>query len=115
MDNLDPVAYPKITIGDREFELKFRCSDVIELKKTHNIDIFSLPSIQGVDAIEFRLTMLSMAIKHTANLSPADLATMIDFGRISEVDALVGEAIKKAAAQINATRPIPDAPTPAVQ
>lgn len=40
MPNPDPVEYPRITIGEIEYEVKFSCADIIELKRQEGFDVF---------------------------------------------------------------------------
>lgn len=99
MKDLDPTQYPVISIDGKDYELKFRCSDVIELKKKHGLDLFALPPVTGVDVIERSMKLLSAAIAHQTDLSYEALSSLIDLGRVKEVDVLIGASIKKAYAQ----------------
>lgn len=118
MDNSnipDPVDYPLLTIGGKEYELKLRQYDVLQLLK-NGVDIFNLPKIplMSGEGIQRNLKLLQAAIAHQEEVSIEDLSKQLDFALVGQIEVALGESIKKAAAQIQAAFPLPE-PTSAVQ
>lgn len=76
-----PVTSPKITIGGKEYELRFRLSDVIKLWKDHQIDISK--RVEGAEAFARVPYLLAAAIAHSGNGLTADqIAEAIDLGEM---------------------------------
>jgi len=100
----DPVQYPTVVIDGKPIEVKFRCGDIIRLKKEKEIELTSL----GLNAMEFSakvermMTLLSVAVSHAVQKTPEELADLFDLAQLSEVDRALGEAIKKAFPQATA-------------
>lgn len=109
----DPISYPTVKINGQEVELKFRCGDVIRMKKA-GIDFFSLGEARkGVDAVEFLLNLLSHCVAHKMDVTAEQLGNMIDYSpeQMHLIDIAIGEAIKKASARASVPTTVPAAAT----
>lgn len=98
MENTDPIQYPKILLDGESVEVKFRCGDLIRLKKD-GVDIGAMGEVKGVDAIERTLKLLSAGIAHHVKKSTEDLADLVDLVDFPKVAAAINEALKKATPQ----------------
>lgn len=104
---VDPIEYPKIRLADQEYEIKFRCGDIIRMKKD-GIDLYALPKLGGVEQIEMLFKLLSHGLAHAkAGFGPEELADLVDLSRLVEVDQVIGNAIKKASPQAMAAATAP--------
>lgn len=100
MENVaDPIQYPTLTLGAETFEVRFRCGDIIRLKKDHGIDIGEVKQLKGSDALEYTLLLLSAGIAHQAKKTVEELADMVDLAELPKVSAALTEALKKASPQ----------------
>ena len=105
----DPVDYPKIKIGNTEYEVKFRSSDLIRLKKEHSIDLTERITVTGVEAVQRTLYTLQAGIAHQQKLEFDVLADLIPWDRIVEVNVVIQESISKLSAQALVFKPRTDA------
>jgi SpoU rRNA methylase family enzyme len=92
----DPVKYPTIKLGDKEYEVKFRLSDFVNLQKTHGIDLFVKTETKGVAALERMALVIQAGIAHAAALTVDDIMDAIEIGEIPTYALAVAEAQKKA-------------------
>lgn len=96
--NTDPVEYPKVTIRGQEYEVKFRASDVIRLKKEHKIDLMSGDGMtfRGAEALEMVATVISIGIAHQAKITPAEILDDAEIDNWGDLFVAVQAAQKKA-------------------
>jgi SpoU rRNA methylase family enzyme len=92
----DPISYPKITLGDAEYELKFRLSDMVNLQKNHQIDLFVATEVKGVAALERLATVIQAGIAHQASKTVEEIMDAIELGELPVYALAVAEAQKKA-------------------
>lgn len=83
----DPVQYPTVHIGDKDYTVKFRAKDVIDLKQKYNIDLMSGEGMtfRGIEALQMCANVLSIGIAHEAAISPEKIleaADIEDFGAL---------------------------------
>lgn len=97
---MDPISYPKITIGEETLEVRFRQSDVIALLKDDGINILEPFTGPKIETVERNLKLLRRGLMHAHSYTVEELGDALDFGQVGEVDGVVGAAIKKAASQI---------------
>lgn len=105
----DPIEYPKVSIGGKEYEVKYRVGDVILLKKQFGIDILKeRKDAESDEALNHTVTMLAVGISHaTGNTGQAltesisALSFQIDFAELPIYMAAVRDAQKKASERIN--------------
>jgi SpoU rRNA methylase family enzyme len=91
----DPIAYPKINLNGTDYEVKFRLSDMVNLKKNHDIDLFIATKIEGVAALERMAIVLQAGIAHVVVLSLQDIMDSIDVGEVPVYSLAIVEAQKK--------------------
>jgi hypothetical protein len=92
----DPIKYPTITLAGHDYEVKFRLSDLVNLKKNHQIDLFVKTEIKGVEALERMAVILQAGIAHQAALSVEDIMDSIDLSEVPVYTYAIVEAQKKA-------------------
>lgn len=97
--NPDPVEYPKVTLGDKIYEVKFRTGDLMRLKKEHKIELGQMERLQGVDAMERMIVLLQAGIAHQAKLTVEEIADCIVIGEFPIYSEAVNLAISKASPQ----------------
>lgn len=98
----DPIQYPTVTFNDgTTVEVKFRCGDIIRLKKDHHIDLAEQVKLDWSESMTRSLTILSAGIAHQVKKSADDLADLIDWANLGAVTTAINEAVKKASAQIS--------------
>ena len=104
----EAVTYPKIKLGDKEYELRFSCGSIIRLKKEHGIELDELVKkdengepvkVKGAEAIERILTLLHAGVGKQAALSMEQIADLIDLGDLKQYADAINEALKKASSQ----------------
>lgn len=103
--NPDPRANPVFPIDGKPYELKFRSGDVIDLKKTHNIELHEVRTFVGADAVERLLLMLQAAVAHKETLTLEYLKSKVDWHQMPELNIALQEAISKVMAQMIALKP----------
>lgn len=97
----DPISYPKVKLGDQEYEVCFTAGSVIRLKKEHSLDLNSLDKdLKGAEAIEQTCKLLSAGISKQAKFTVEQIADMIDLADLPLYAQAIGEALKKVSAQI---------------
>ena len=96
MENPDPVSYPTVQIDGKAVEVKFRCGDIIRLKKVHKIEIEKLDTGNLADNLERSLTILSAGISHQVKKTVDELMDSINFADFKDIAAAIGESLKKA-------------------
>jgi len=105
--NLDPIEYPKINLGGTDYEVKFRCSDILKLKKEQNIDLLVQAELKGADVIERLLLTLAVGLRHTKEFTVEQLADMVDLGDIQRVANIISKAVNPATQRQTGTQPAP--------
>lgn len=95
----DQVIYPKVQIDGKEIEVRFRCGDIVRLKKDHKIDIEKLTSESLAANIEQTLTVLCAGIAHATKKTAGELMDVIDFTNFKDIAQAIGESLKKAIPQ----------------
>lgn len=97
----DPVEYPTVKFNDgTQVEVKFRCGDIIRLKKDHQIDLGEQVKLDWTDSMQRSLTILSAGIAHQVKKTADELADLVDWANLGNVSIAINDAIKKASAQI---------------
>lgn len=92
----DPQKHPTVRIDGKDYELKFRVSDLVNLQKKHNIDLFIPVETKGVAAVEKLGIIIAAAITHTgAGLTPEQVMDSIELGEVPIYALAVAEAQKK--------------------
>lgn len=94
---MDPIQYPKVTIGEKEYTVRFRCGDVVRLK-AQGVD-FAAMKDGFADKVEDAMKLLSAGISHEASISAESLGDMIDLAELPTISAVIGEALRKASPQ----------------
>jgi len=92
----DPVKYPTISLAGKNYEVKFRLSDMVNLQKTHGIDLFIATETKGVAALERMALIIQAGIAHAASLSLEEILDSIEVGEVPTYALAVAEAQKKA-------------------
>lgn len=110
MENIasDPIEYPTVLIDGKPVEVKFRCGDIIRLKRDHGIDIAEVKELKGADALEHTLKMLSAGISHKVQKSSDELMDLVDLADFMKIADAVTGAIKKAFPQAKTTEAKPN-------
>jgi hypothetical protein len=98
MEQPDPIHYPTVDIDGAKVEVKFRCGDIIRMKKA-NIDIGDKTALKGADAIERMLTFLQYGLSHAMTITVDSLADKIDLAQLPVYTLAVNEALKKVSPQ----------------
>jgi hypothetical protein len=112
---IDPVTYPTVTLDGKSYEVKFRCGDILRLKKDKDIDLLGgiTEQLKGADAMNRTLELLASGLAHTqAGFTAEQLADMVDLAQLKTVAETVTAALLKAVPQ-----PTPGTPgkSPAIQ
>ncbi len=94
----DPILYPTVQIDGKPVEVKFRCGDILRMKKA-GVDIFEVSTLKGAAAVERMLTLLQYGIAHHMNKTVDELADAIDLGNLAVYSLAVTESIKKVSPQ----------------
>lgn len=115
----DPVVYPNVTIGGKEYPLCFSAGAVISLWKEHQIDLFSLEQmnakLSGAAALERTLCLLHAALSGTEGApSYQQLGKLVQLADVPRLAPAITEAISKVAAQAKAAKAEQDS-KPSVQ
>lgn len=103
--NPDPQPHPVIEFGGNKYELKFRASDVIRLKKEHQIELHEVRTFIGAEALEKTLQTLQAAVRHQEDIPFEKLAELVEWQRMPEVSVAIQEAISKVSSQVIALKP----------
>jgi hypothetical protein len=98
----DPIQYPTVSIDGTPVEVKFRCGDIIRLKKA-GVDIGDLSPVKGVEAMERTLTFLQHGIAHQMKKTVDELADSVDLANLPAIGEAINEALKKASPQAPAS------------
>src|SRR5258708_39749961 len=93
--NPDPQPHPIIEFGGNKYELKFRASDVIRLKKEHQIELHEVRTFIGAEALEKRLQTLQAAVRNQEDIPFEKLAERVEWQHMPEVNVAIQEAIYK--------------------
>lgn len=101
----DPIKYPTVVIDGTPVEVKFRCGDIIRLKK-EGVDIGDLKPVQGVDAMQRTLTFLQHGIAHQMKKTVEELADSVDLANLPTIANAINEALKKASPQATTTQTV---------
>ena len=91
-----PIETPTITLGGREYPLKFRLRDVVWLWKTHQIDLAT--RVQGAEAFMRIAPMIVAATAHLGEpaLTVEQVEEQIELGELPVYLEKLVEAQKKA-------------------
>jgi hypothetical protein len=93
----DPVKYPTINLGGKEYELKYRLSDMVNLAKEHQIDLFVKTETIGVAGLERLAKVIAAGLTHTGEgITYEHVLESIDVGEVPIYSLAVIEAQKKA-------------------
>jgi hypothetical protein len=119
----DPVKRPTVKLGDKEYEIKFRLSDLSRLNKDHGIDLFLKSDLVGMAAVERVAIVLSAGIAHSGDgLSPEQIMECIELPELPIYALAIVEAQKKASSEsqkaskaLAAMVPTKKQPDPSVQ
>jgi hypothetical protein len=95
---IDPIHYPTVLIDGKQVEVKFRCGDILRMKKA-GVDIFEAAKLKGAEAVERMLTLLQYGVAHQMQKTVEELADGIDLGNLAIYSLAVTEAIKKVSPQ----------------
>lgn len=100
----DPVKRPTVKLGDNEYELRFRLSDLAYLAKTHQIDLASAEKVEvrGFAALERLAIIVSAGIAHQVAMTPEQVMEHIDATEVPIYSLAVIEAQKKASSEAQA-------------
>lgn len=98
MENTDPIQYSTVLIDGQPVEVKFRCGDIIRLKK-EGVDIGDLKEVKGVEAMSRTLTFLQHGIAHQMKKTVDELADAVDLAQLPVVAQAINDALKKASPQ----------------
>lgn len=94
---VDPTKHPKVKLGDKEYEVKFRLSDVSRLWKEHQIDLFTSTEVKGIEAIQRVSKILAAGIANSGDaLTWEDVELNIEMGEVPIYMLACVEAQKKA-------------------
>lgn len=92
----DPQNHPTVRLDGKEYELKFRISDVVNLQKQHKIDLFVPAEVSGIAALEKLAVVIAAGITHTgAGITPEQIMDSIELGEVAVYALAVAEAQKK--------------------
>lgn len=93
----DPVKREAVTLGGKEYPLKFRLSDLSTLKKEHDIDLFVPTEVKGLEAVERLAIILAAGIAHTgeAALTPQQIMEHIELPELPVFALAIAQAQKK--------------------
>ena len=106
---LDPVQYPTVTLEGKTYEVKFRCGDILRLKKDKQIDLLGgiTETLKGSDAMSRTLELLAAGLSHTqAGFTADQLADMVDLAELKTVAETVTAALLKAVPQAKPEKPL---------
>lgn len=109
------MQYPTVTLEGKAYEVKFRCGDILRLKKDKQIDLLGgiTETLKGADAMNRTLELLASGLAHTqAGFTAEQLADMVDLAELKTVAETVTAALLKAVPQVKPGTP---EPKPAVQ
>lgn len=95
---MDPIHYPTVKIDGQDVEVKFRCGDIIRMKKA-GIDIGDTTPVKGADAMERTLTFLQHGIAHQMKKTVEELADAVNLSDLPVIALAVTESIKKVSPQ----------------
>jgi hypothetical protein len=101
--SVDPVKRPTVKLGDKEYPIKFRLSDLAALNRDHHIDLFTPSEVKGIAAVERVATILAAGIAHTGEgLTPEQVMEHIEMGELPVYALAIVEAQKKASSEAQA-------------
>jgi hypothetical protein len=103
----DPIERPKIRIGDKEYSLKFRLTDVIALERD---GIFLRDISQHTFSIEKLLRFVLAGVAHEAILDFDTVAASLELSDVSAIADAVKRAMEKAQPPAQAALREPAAP-----
>jgi len=92
----DPIQYPTVNLGGKKVEVKFRCGDIIRLKKTYGVELEKV-DLKGADAIERAMILLAVGVHHAMpDVTPDSVADLVDLSQLKGISEAIAESIKKA-------------------
>ncbi len=116
----DAQDYPHVSLGGKDYEVRFSVGAVLRLKRLYDIDMEQLSNkcpvcegdkaiencptcggtgtilLKGAEAIDRVCKLLAAAIGNQTKLTSMEIADMIDIPRLQYYADAVNEAIKKA-------------------
>lgn len=95
---MDPIQYPTVKIDGIDVEVKFRCGDIIRMKK-NGLDIGDTTPVKGAEAMERTLTFLQHGIAHQMKKTVDELADAVNLADLPVIALAVTESIKKVSPQ----------------
>ncbi len=112
---MDPIDHPTVQLNGKEYQIRYRMLDVLNLAKA-GVNIFEMTKeTDHIERMKQTVSLVQHGIAHQESLSFDDVAAAIDYGSFARVTLAVGEAIKKASAQIVADNPVKPAAQPTDQ
>jgi hypothetical protein len=97
METPDPKAHPRVTLGGKDYEVKYRVGDIVRLKKEHKIGIAREQIVAAMqdDGFDTVLKLLSAGISHSIQYTPEQLGDMIDLADFALYTQAVTDALGK--------------------
>lgn len=93
---IDPVKRVTVTLDGKEYPLKFRLSDLSNLAKNHNIDLFVPAEVKGLEAVTRLSLILAAGIAHTgAGITAEQIMEYIELPELPIFALAIAEAQKK--------------------
>jgi hypothetical protein len=98
--SVDPVKRPTVKLGDKEYPVKFRLSDLSRLNTEHQIDLFTPAQLSGIAAVERVAKILAAGIAHTGDgVTAEQIMEHIELGELPVYALAIVEAQKKASSE----------------
>jgi hypothetical protein len=120
----DPQKHPTVRLDGKDYELKLRVSDLVNLQKNHSIDLLIPAVVTGTPALEKLALVICAAVTHTGvGITPQFVMDSMDLSEIPIYVLAVAEAQKKVSSEAQAalatlqgmTQPKPDTTPSTVQ
>jgi glutathione S-transferase len=98
---MDPVQYPTVSIDDKQYQLKFRKSDIVRLQH-EGVDLLDPVGFQDRSQTLWMLShMIAAGIAHAAPFTWEEITDKMDWGDLAAASKAVAEALGKVLAQVN--------------
>jgi hypothetical protein len=99
----DPQKHPTVRLDGKDYELKFRVSDVVKLQKDHKIDLFVPAEVSGIEALQKLGAVIAAGIAHTGEgITPEQVMDSMELGEVAVYALAVAEAQKKVSPEAQA-------------
>ena len=92
----DPVKRPTVRLGDTDYPLKFRLSDLAALYKDHGIELAVRTVVTGFAALERLAKIIAAGVAHIEVVTPDFVMEHIEVSEVPLYTLAVVEAQKKA-------------------